>query len=482
MSGGVFKSFGYKGIYNMANEKKLGFLALSCLILGAMIGGGIFALPQTIAASAQTGAILIAWIITGLGMLGLTFVFRFLTEKRPDLDGGIYSYAREGFGFFTGFISAWGYWSCAWIGNVSYAVLMFGALGYFLPIFGQGNTLWAVLLASVFLWGIHALVWRGVKEAATVNIVTTIAKILPIVVFILLCIPAFHWQHLTGDFWGTQSLGSVLSQVKSTMLVTLWGFIGIEGAVVVSARAKRKKDVARATLFALLLILVLYVMVSFLSLGILGQAKLSTLDNPSMAYVLQSVVGRWGAIFINLGLIVSLAGAWLGWTVLSAELPEVAAKDHTFPKKLAKENKYQSPAGALWLTNGLIQILLLIVFFSHGTYLTLLKLSTSCVLLPYLFSSLFALKMVLKKNEKWHLKNCLSKNVFFISLGALYSIFLIYSAGIHYLFLGAILYCIGIPLYIYSRKEANQRILSLKEGIFLGVILAAALVGIITLL
>lgn len=141
-----------------------------------MVGGGIFSLPQNIAASASAGATLIGWLITGVGMLTLAFVFQTLANRKPELDGGVYAYAKAGFGDYMGFSSAWGYWISAWIGNVSYMVLLFSTLGYFFPVFGEGNTLPAVIGASVLLWLLHFLVLRGIKEAAFINTVTTIAR------------------------------------------------------------------------------------------------------------------------------------------------------------------------------------------------------------------------------------------------------------------------------------------------------------------
>lgn len=458
-------------------DNKLGLTALTCLIIGSMIGGGAFALPQTISASAETGAILCAWLITTVGMIGLTSIFRYLNKVRQDLDGGIYSYASEGFGHFVGFLSAWGYWLNAWVGNVSYAVLMFGALGFFFPIFGQGNTLWALITASMFLWCIHFLILRGVKEAAMVNVITTIAKIIPIIVFIILCVAAFHLKNMTQNFWGVH-LGSLLAQIKSTMLVTLWGFIGIEGAVVVSARAKKRSDIGKATLLGLLVTLVLYISISLLSLAAVGQAKLSMMPNPSMAYVLESVVGRWGAVLVNIGLVISLAGAWLGWTLLSTELPDIAAKDHVLPKILSKENKHKSPAGALWLTNSLIQFFLLVVFYSHSTYLTLLKLATSCVLLPYLLCGLFALKLLIQSRHHLTFKKLISKNGILAIIGTLYAIFLIYSAGLYYLLLGSILYLVGVPFYLLARLESRRKLFTKPELIIFMAIILAAMIGV----
>ena len=160
--------------------------ALTALVVGSMVGGGIFSIPQNTAASAGVGATAVAWGITGLGMLALAFVFLNLALRQPHLDSGIYAYARAGFGPFTGFSSAWGYWFMAVLGNVGYYVLLFCTLGHYLPAFGDGNTPLAVACASVMLWGTHALVLRGIKEAARINQITTVAKLVPLLVFVLL--------------------------------------------------------------------------------------------------------------------------------------------------------------------------------------------------------------------------------------------------------------------------------------------------------
>ncbi len=139
-------------------DRQLGLLGLTALTVGAMIGGGIFALPQNLSAQAGAAGILLGWLITGVGIISLAFVFRYLLQVKPHLKDGIYSYPEAGFGKYVAFNSAWGYWLSAWIGNVSYAVLLFGAVGYFFPLFGDGNTPNAILCASVVLWIFHFLI------------------------------------------------------------------------------------------------------------------------------------------------------------------------------------------------------------------------------------------------------------------------------------------------------------------------------------
>jgi len=438
-------------------ENKLGFGALIALVIGSMIGGGAFALPQNLASGAEVGAILIGWLITGVGIIALALVYRNLNNIKPELHGGIYSYAKAGFGDYIGFNSAWGYWISAWIGNVSYAVLMFSALGYFIPQFGEGNTLPAIIGASIFLWCIHFLILKGVKEAAIVNIITTIAKLIPILIFLIICVFAFHIHKLTFNFWG-HNIGPVFTQIKSTMLVTLWIFIGVEGAVVVSGRAKKKSDVGKATVIGLLGTLIIYMLITLLSFAAVGQSQLAAMKAPSMAYVLQSVVGDWGAALINIGLVIALVGAWLGWTILCAEIPFIAAKDKTLPAFFAKANKNHSPSGALWATNLLIQLFLILVFFSKGTYLMLLKLATSCILLPYLFSGLYALKLTFTDPIYRQQQYNKHHHLIAAAIASCYAIWLVYAAGLTFLLLSCILYAIGIIFYIWAKRENRARL------------------------
>lgn len=140
-----------------AAPSKLRLGSLTALVIGSMVGSGVFSLPQNMAAGAGPLAILIGWAITAVGMLALVFVYQSLATRKPELDAGPYAYAKAGFGPFIGFNSAWGYWISAWVGNVSYAVIVFSALSYFFPAFGDGNTWQAVLGASVLLWLIHIL-------------------------------------------------------------------------------------------------------------------------------------------------------------------------------------------------------------------------------------------------------------------------------------------------------------------------------------
>jgi arginine:ornithine antiporter/lysine permease len=444
-----------------------------------MIGGGIFSLPQNMAASADVGAVLIGWVITAIGMLTLAFVFQTLANRKPDLDGGVYAYAKAGFGDYMGFSSAWGYWISAWLGNVGYFVLLFSTLGYFFPIFGEGNTPAAVIGASVLLWAVHFLVLRGIKEAAFINLVTTVAKVVPLVLFVLIAVFAFKLDIFTADIWGLKNpdLGSVMNQVRNMMLVTVWVFIGIEGASIFSARAEKRTDVGKATVIGFITVLLFLMLVNVLSLGIMTQPELAKLQNPSMAAVLEHVVGHWGAVLISVGLVISLLGALLSWVLLCAEIMFAAAKDHTMPAFLRKENANHVPANALWLTNAMVQIFLVITLFSASTYLSLIYLATSMILVPYLWSAAYALLLAVRGETYENALRERKKDLFIGAIALIYAVWLLYAGGTKYLLLSALLYAPGVILFAKAKHELGKPIFTNVEKLIFAAVVVGALVA-----
>ncbi|SCW79328.1 MULTISPECIES: arginine-ornithine antiporter [unclassified Pseudomonas] len=449
--------------------EKLPLGALIALVVGSMIGGGIFSLPQNMAARADVGAVLIGWAITAIGMLTLAFVFQTLANRKPELNSGVYAYAKAGFGDYMGFSSAWGYWISAWLGNVGYFVLLFSTLGYFFPVFGQGNTPVAIGCASLLLWAVHFLVLRGIQEAAFINLVTTVAKVVPLLMFVVMAAVAFKAEVFTRDIWGAMNpdLGSVMDQVRNMMLVTVFVFIGIEGASVYSARAERRADVGRATVIGFLGVLALLVLVNVLSLGVMSQRELAQLQNPSLAGVLEHIVGPWGALLISLGLAVSLLGALLSWALLCAEILYATARDKTMPAFLTKENANRAPVNALWLTNGMIQLFLLITLFSAGTYTSLIYLASSMILVPYLWSAAYAVLLCARGETYEQGSARRMKDLCIGSVALCYAVWLLYAGGVKYLLLSALLYAPGVILFAQAKREQGQPLFThVEKGIF----------------
>lgn len=460
-------------------QSGLGLGLLVALVTGSIIGSGIFGLPQNMAAGAGAGAILIGWLVTGVGMLVLARVYQMLALRKPELDNGVYAYARALSGEYIGFNSAWGYWISAWIGNVGYLVAAFGALGYFFPAFGEGNTPAAVAGASAVLWVVHALVLRGINTAAWVNAVVTVAKVIPLLLFIVLAAAAFQAPTFSLDFWGGAKLGSVLDQVKSTMLVTVWVFIGIEGASVYSARARQRKDIGKATVIGFLICLALLMAVSLLSLGIFTQPELAGLKNPSMAGVLEKAVGTWGAVLIYIGLIVSVGGGFLAWTLLAAESLFTPANSGVMPEWLGRQNGKGVPANALWLSSAMVQLFLIVTLVSKASYLALISLSTAMILLPYLFSALYGFKLAMRGEDAGQAPQGAggALDLPVAALASVYCLWLLYAAGAKYLLLSALLYAPGAALYFIAKRQARREPFTAGEKAMLAAVLAIAVVA-----
>ncbi|MDJ1655085.1 amino acid permease [Raoultella sp. Ech2A] len=450
-------------------EKRLGLSALTALVLSSMLGAGVFSLPQNMAAVASPSALLIGWAITGVGILFLAFAMLLLTRIRADLDGGIFTYAREGFGELVGFCSAWGYWLCAVIANVSYLVIVFAALSFFTDapgaiVFGNGNTWQAIVGASVLLWVVHFLVLRGVQTAAGINLVATLAKLIPLGAFIVLAALAFRLKTFTLDFSGLALGVPVWEQVKNTMLITLWVFIGVEGAVVVSARARNKRDVGRATLLAVLSALVVYLLVTLLSLGVVARPELAEMRNPSMAGLMVRMMGSWGEVIIAAGLIVSVCGAYLSWTIMAAEVPWLAATHKAFPRLFARQNRHNAPSASLWLTNISVQASLVLIWLTGSDYGTLLTIASEMILVPYLLVGAFLLKIAARPLHKA------------VGIGACaYGLWLLYASGPVHLLLSVILYAPGLLVFLYARRtHQHDRMLKRRELALIGLLLVAA--------
>lgn len=436
---------------------KLGVFGLAGIVISSMIGGGIFSLPQNMAQSASVGGVLMAWLITGLGIWFIANTFRLLATLKPDLTSGIYMYARSGFGPYMGFNIGWSYWLCQIFGNVGYAVITMDALNYFFPgVFTGGNNLASIIGGSVLIWGFNWLVLRGVQQATQINLIATIAKIVPLILFCILMLFVFHLDRFDFDFWGNLAhtkLGSVGDQVKNSMLVTLWAFIGIEGAVVLSGRASSQKDVGRATVMGFLGCLIIYILLSVLPYGFMTQAQLATIANPSTAGVLEHVVGPWGAWLMNIGLIIAILSSWLSWTMITAQMPQSMAENGTFPKVFSRENSKGAPSVSLWVTSLLMQLAMFLVYFSNNAWNTMLSITGVMVLPAYLMSCLYLWKITDEENitavSRWSAK---LTGIF----GSVYAIWLIYAAGLKYMLMAVVFIALGLPVYLFVKGRGRQ--------------------------
>ncbi|MBR0865724.1 arginine:ornithine antiporter/lysine permease [Bradyrhizobium diazoefficiens] len=464
-------------------DQRLSRNALIALVIGSMVGSGIFALPAAFGRTTGALGAMIAWVIAGTGMLMLAFVFQTLSQRKPDLDAGIYAYARAGFGDYIGFASAVGYWIGCCLADVACLVLIKATLGQFFPVFGDGTTPVAIASASVLLWGVHILLLRGITGAAALNTIATYAKIIPILLFIVVAVIAFDGTLFSINFWGTEqpAVSKVVAQVRGTMLLTVFVFVGIEGASVYSRYARSRTDVGFATLAGFLTVLCLLVLVTLLSYGVLPRAELADLPTPSMAGVMEAVVGRWGSVFISVALLISVLGNYLSWSLLAAEILHSAAIHRTMPSFLATVNVYKVPAGALWLTNCVIQIFLLVTWFAEYAFTLALKMTSAMTLIPYFFVAAYGLKLAWT-SEAYHAGEH-ARIVDWIrsAIATVYAAGMIYAGGPKFLLLSSILYAPGTLLFLLAKRERKEAIFRPFEIILFAAITIAACAGVYAL-
>jgi arginine:ornithine antiporter/lysine permease len=244
------------------------------------------------------------------------------------------------------------------------------------------------------------------------------------------------------------------------MLVTVWVFIGIEGAVIFSGRAKKRKDVGRATFLGLFTVLAIYLLVSVLSLGVMHSPDLAALGQPAMATLLQHIVGSWGAVLVNIGVIISIAGAWLAWTMFAFELPYQAALKGTFPKVFALENKNGTPYVALIVTNLLVQAFLFTFLINGSAYTFAFSLATTTILVPYAFTAFYQFKYSMQEKVGTSHRNL---NIIVGTVASIYAIWLIYAAGLSYLLLTSVIYAPGILIFAWARISKKKKVFTLWE-------------------
>ena len=441
------------------NAQKLGLVALISIVISSMIGSGVDGLPQNMAASSAVGPIVIAWIVCGFGMFFISRAFIILSNLRPDLQSGIYMYSREGFGAFTAFIVAWGYWLMTIFSNVAFAIMVMDTLNYFLPgDFKGGNNIPSVIGASLLVWGFNFLVLSGTKVAGTINIIGTFAKMIPLVVFVFLLIYFMTFSRLVSDPWGHNpvvsepQLGSVFSQVTSPLNVALWCFIGVEGAVALSGRARNKKDIGKATFIGFLISLIICILISVLPFGVMPQNELSVIATPSTAGILKVIVGDWGEIMITVGVLVSVLTSWLAWTMICAEIPMVAAQNGTFPKPFAQKNRNGSASVSLWISSAFMQAVIFMVYFSNHAWLAMLAISALTVLPAYLMSTAYLFKLCLTgEYNQYPSEHSRTSALICSMIGMIFCLFMFYASEMKYLAMVPLLLTIGLPLFAWAR-------------------------------
>ncbi|WP_243058072.1 basic amino acid/polyamine antiporter [Nocardioides sp. SR21] len=449
---------------------KMSVPTLTAMVVGGMVGAGVFSLPARFGVATGILGSLIAWAVAGAGMLMLAFVFQNLAIRKPELDSGVFIYAKAGFGDYAGFNSAIGFWASSIAGNTFYWVFIGATLGAFFDGFGDGATVLAVALGTVGVWTFHYLIARGVRDAAVINRIVTVFKIIPILVFIVVMFFYFD-AGVFADNWtayGYGDLGSLDEQIRNTMLITTFVFIGIEGASVYSRYAKKREDVGKATVMGFLSVLSIFALVTLSSYAAVPQPELAATRQPSMVGVFESQVGDWGEVFMSVAVIVSVLGAYLAWTLMAAEVMFIPARQDDFPEFLGRENASGTPITALVVTSLAVQGLLALTLFVNDALNFMLDLSTSLALLPYLLAAAYALKLGLTGEAYEGVSAGVRRRETIVAgIAVAYTIFLFDAAGMKFVLLMTVLLAPASLLYVKARSEHGRRLFTPAEvGLF----------------
>lgn len=460
----------------MDTEKKgIGKGELIALIVSSCIGTGIFGITSDVSAAAAPGPALLAWVFAGIGFLVLVLSLNNLSEKRPDLEAGIFSYAGAGFGPMGEFISGWSYWLSAWLGNIAFATMLMSSIGTFFPMFKGGQNLPSIIVAIIFCWLLTILVNNGVETASFVNMIGTICKILPLVIFIIIMVVSFKSGMFTADFWGRvadnaskgTTTGSVWTQMKGTLMTLIWVFIGVEGASVMAHRAKSRAAAQQATLISFGLLVLVYVLISILPYGVLTRAQLAGMGQPAIGHVLQMTVGNWGSILINVGLIISTIVSWLSWTMLPAETTMLVAEDKAMPKLWGDVNAKKAPTASLMITAVLQTIFLFSLLFTDKAYEFAYSLCSAAILFSYLFVGLYQMKYSMEHSE-W--------GQFVIGLlSAAFMLACMFLAGWQEVLLVSISFIPGFYIYYLACKENNRKMSTAEKWVMVLILLLSVI-------
>lgn len=467
-------------------KKGIGLIGLIGMVISSCIGSGVFAITGQLAGVASPGAVLIAWLIVGVGFLALAFSLNNLTEKRSDLHG-IFSYADAGWGPLAGFISGWGYWLSAWLGNVAFATMMMSTIGYFYPAFLPGNTIPCIIIASIVMWALTYLVIRGVESAAFLNAIVMVCKVAAIAVTLIFGIFLFNAGIFTADFWGNvydnavaagqygpdaAPLGGVGTQIFNCMIIMMWCFVGIEGASVVSSRAARKTDVGKATLIGFICLMLIYVGASVLPYGYMSSTEVAALDYPALVYVFSSMAPGWGGPFISIAIIISILGSWLSFTILPAETTSEMADYKLLPASWGKLNSHNAPSMSLLIVGACTQAFLIVLLFSADAYDFAFSMCTVAIVITWAFAAAY--------QAKWGVQN---KNMVQAAIGFVAVAFQVIGVlfnGWSFLLPTCVGYIPGFFIYVKARKDYGNAI-TMGEKVCMGVVSALGVLSLVLL-
>lgn len=431
--------------------RALGVWMCTALVLGNMIGSGVFLLPASLAPYGMMS--LIGWGVTAVGAICLALVFARLAALIPK-EGGPYAYIHEGFGDFAGFLIAWGYWIALWAGNAALAVAATSYLQVFFPVLGHSNVA-AGVIAIGLIWLVTWINSRGARSSGVVAVVTTVLKLIP-----LAAVTLFGLFHLDGaNLVFNPGNKPVMDSVAATMALTLWAFIGLESASVPAGDVENPtKTIPRATVIGTLLAAVLYILGTVSLMGVMPGEQLAVSQAP-FADAARLLWGEWGYYMVGLGAIIASFGALNGWCLMQGHIPAAAARDGLFPRRFSRYSARGVPLFGLVASSALVTVLLAFKYAGGDSGVKIFEfiilLATATTLLPYAFCAMALLAAMLQRRERYSRQDWVAP-LAFSGLGFVYSLWALYGSGAEVVMWGVLLLLGGLPVYLWQMAERRQ--------------------------
>ncbi len=422
----------------------------TALVVGNMIGSGVFLLP---AALGSFGSIsLLGWLFTAAGALFLALSFAQLSRIIPRA-GGPYAYTRYALGDFAGFIVAWGYWISIWVGNAAISIAMVGYLAVFWPPLAEIP----ILAGCVALAAIWLLTWvnaSGVRNAGIVQLVTTVMKLIPLIMVAMLGLFFIKLENFTPfNLTG----GSTISAVTATATLTLWAFLGLESATIPSGSVREpERTIPRATILGTLFTTVVYILGTFAVMGIIPSDLLTESTAP-YADAARKMFGPWAAYAVALGASISCFGALNGWILLQGQVPLASASDGLFPEVFGRLSSKGTPVLGIVISSILVT-LLMASNYTRGLvdlFTFVILLATLTTLVPYVLSVISELVIFTRERERFQGEN-LARSKIIAVIALLYSLWAIVGLGWKILGLGCLLLLAGVPVFIWMKRHKGQ--------------------------
>ncbi len=441
-------------------KREIGLGTATLFVIGSTMGSGIFLAPQNLAKASSPDISIIAWIITALGAIMIALSFADMANKIPRT-GGCVEYTHAAFGDLAAFFVAWFYWIAQTTGGATLIIACLRYMSKIFPILSTNNLL-AFLVGSGMFCCLSYINIKGIRQGMLVSNITTICKLLPLLLFVILAACYFDPAsfHTVSQMSIEKNGSNSFISLSAAIAITMWSFTGIESATTAGGEIKNpRKNIKWATILGTLGLVIIYLLISTLSTGILSQDQLAQSQAPIADMLDKMTGGMWGGMFIAIAVIISTLGCANGGIIVASRSAFSAAKNNLFPPIFSKlDKKHNTPAASIIISSFLSIALISMNYFKglNAAYEFVMLLATMAALPPYIFVAAADILIARQQGNKITILNFI-KNGFVPLLALLYSIYAVYCTGAEAVMWGFLLMLSGIPFYLFVKLRTAAK-------------------------